>query len=280
MRMAIIRWLFGLVVLAMTSVALGGSSPTPLYMGVLPFLSVRTLIQEFSPLQRYLEQELHRPVRIVTAPDFDSFIANTERGDYDFVVTAPHFALLAERTAGFRRLVESRARLYALIVVGKDASPRTVADLRGGVINLPPKSAIVSMLAEQYLVDHGLIPGENITVRYHRSHNSAVLAAFVDKGEAAAVGPKILEILPEDVRAGLREIGKTASTPNLILMAHPRVQAKDLAALRTALLAFHLSPLSKEFFVEESHLPFQPVTDDDMKSLEPFLELLKERSDP
>jgi len=258
------------------SIAASVKSPS-LAMGVLPFLNEKLLIENFTPLQKYLEKELGRPVLIKTAPDFRTFIVNTRKGDFDIIVTAPHLALLAEKESRFQRLVTSKSDLHALILVAKDSPIMKIEDLRGKTLHLPSNLSIVSLLTEQHLIQAKLNVQKEVKLIYHDSHNDALLAASRNPNEAAAAGPKILEIMPPEIRDNLRTLDVTPMTPNLVIMAHPRIKEKDTQTLLQALLNFHQSELSRKFFVEEDHLPFRPITDTQMESLEPYQKLLKQR---
>ena len=61
-----------------------------LSIGVLPNVSARVLLASYQPMREYFERALRQPVTIVTAPDFRAFAANSLKGEYDIVVTAPN----------------------------------------------------------------------------------------------------------------------------------------------------------------------------------------------
>ena len=87
--------------------ALGGASAdnTTIEIGILPTLSTRTILATYQPLREYVEEKLGQPVTLVTAADYRTFLDRTQRGEYRFVVTAPHYARLAQSEAGYVPMV-------------------------------------------------------------------------------------------------------------------------------------------------------------------------------
>ena len=71
---------------------------TPLTLGVFPYVSPVQLAAFHAPLKDYLTKSLGRPVTLVTAPDFNSFVDRTRDGQYDIIFTAPHLGRLAAGT--------------------------------------------------------------------------------------------------------------------------------------------------------------------------------------
>ena len=105
------------------------AEPPPLEMGVLPFLSSERLFEDFLPMKKYLETQLKRRVVMSTAPDFKSYVQRAAHGDYDIYETAPHFALLAETTQGYRRVSRFTRELDGYVVVRSDSSVQRIEEL-------------------------------------------------------------------------------------------------------------------------------------------------------
>jgi len=91
----------------------------PLVFGILPFISAEQLVFRFTPLAKYLSENLQVPVRIETAPDFVEFARRThEETDYDILFTAPHFFTRASQKAGYRLIASvDSPEMWAVIVV-------------------------------------------------------------------------------------------------------------------------------------------------------------------
>lgn len=257
--------------------ALAGE-PQALEIGVFPAFSTRTILSTYQPLRDYLADRLKRPVVLVTAPDYRTFIARTQRGEYRVVVTAPHFARLAQVEAGYVPLVRVKRELRGIIVVRRESSIASVADLRGKTVGAPDELAIITMLGEQLLRAQGLEPGKDVDVRHYTSFNSAMLAVHSGKTSAALTAPTALAQMPVEVRDSLREIATTAAVPHVMYLAHPQVPPEEVRQLRELLMDFEKQqPAGVEFFKQTGFVGLEPPAPEQLRTLDPYVAMLKRR---
>ncbi len=247
-----------------------------LRVGVLPYLSPRSLLIEFAPLQAFLQRELHDTVELQTAPDLPRFLVRTANGDFDLIISAPHFARLAQQEQGFAPLIAIRADFYALLLVHKDSPAQTLRDLRGTTLHLPHRLAFVSFQVEDFLRQRGFEFAKDLTPYYYSTDSNAILALDLHPGSAAAAQRSVFERMPQEITSRLRIIGSTQSALSLIIAAHPRLDAPALMRLQTALEKFPYSEQGLKFF-EASHTEFIPVDTAAMRQLDPALARLHSR---
>jgi len=274
MRAAKIRG-WGMVLLVLACPAIG-AEPPPLQMGVLPYLSSEGLFKNFLPMKQYIEASLGRRVIMSTAPNFKTYIQRAARGDYDIYQTAPHFALLAETESGYRRVGRFTRELSGDVVVRRDASVRRIEDLRGRIVISPDALAITSLLGEQLLQEHGLLPGRDYRIVRSASHNNAVLTVYRRQAAAAFTSAAVFEHLPPDIRRELRVLTKTREVPHMMVMANPRLSQSEYEHLQSSLLAFTRTGAGRIFFETTGYGGMVPISDLDMERLRPFLQHLKE----
>lgn len=253
------------------------AEPPPWQMGVLPYLSGERLFENFLPMKDYLEAELGRRIVLTTAPDFKTYVQRAARGDYDIYQTAPHFALLAETKHGFRRVSRFARELDGDVIVRRDGPVRRVEDLRGRTVITPDPLAITSMLGEQLLKEHGLVPGRDYKLLRTASHNNAVLTVHRGGTDAALTSAAVFERLSPEVQRELRVLTKTHPVPHMMVMSHPRLSAADHERLKRALLAFRRDGAGRKFFEATGYGDMAPITDTDMMRLRLFLPDLGER---
>jgi phosphonate transport system substrate-binding protein len=250
----------------------------PIEIGIIPTLSTRTILSTYQPLRDYLAERLARPVVLVTAPDYRSFIARTQRREYRVVVTAPHFARLAQLETGYVPLVRVKRELRGIIVVRRDSGIASLADLRGKTIATPENLAIVTMLGEQLLQKAGLEPGRDVDVHHTQSFNSAMLAVHGGQASAAVTAATALKQMAPEVRESLREIAATDAVPHVMYLAHPETSAEEVRELRALLAAFETQqPAGAEFFQRTGFVGLVPPTADDLRVLDPYVSRLKRR---
>jgi phosphonate transport system substrate-binding protein len=249
----------------------------PLQFGLLPYVSTRKLFYYYGPLKNYLERTLHRRIIMSTAPDFMTYLSRAQKGVYDLYHTAPHFAALAEREWGYRRLLCFSRELDGSVVVAKNGKVKSVQDLAGGVVRLPDELAIISFLGEEYLAEQGL--ASRVDVRYSPSHNNAILAVVRGEAIAAVSSTAVFEKMPADLRASLQILARTKRVPHMMLMAGPHLNEKEFQQLQEALQEFGDQAQGKSFFRATGYEGLRPISDADMQRLSHFVDRLKERLD-
>lgn len=257
----------------------GAQNLRPLQFGLLPYVSTRKLFTSYLPIKEYLERTLGRKVVVSTAPDFKTYLARTRAGEYDLYHTAPHFAALAERDWGYRRVSRFTRELDGSFVVAGDGRVQRIEDLRGGVVRVPDPLAIISMLGEHSLREHGLVPGADVDVRFSPSHNNAVLAVVRGEAAAAVTSAAVFEKMAPEVRVKLRVLASTQKVPHMMFMAGPRLSDDEYHELRQAMLAFTATGEGKVFFQETGYGDMVDISDATMDTLAPFLDELAIRSE-
>jgi len=243
----------------------------PVEIGVFPYLSVRAVLTTFQPIRRYLERELGRPMELYTAPDYRSFIDRTRQGEYDVLITAPHFARLAQLQTGYVPLAGFTKTLVPVIAVATNSPYKKMADLRGKTVVIPDRLALVSMMGLRLLREQGMESGRDFRVVSAISHNSAVLDVTRARADAAITDATALRQMPPELRDGVRVIAMAGKAPHVMLMAHPRLGQATIRQLRWLLEQFpEKSPEGQEFFAATGYEGLKPVPETVLKSLDPY----------
>lgn len=247
-----------------------------LEIGIWPYISTQAMITAYHPLQVYLEQRLHRPVIFVTATDQRTFVERTQKGEYRFVITAPHFARFAQQEAGYVPMLRAKRNAFGIFVVVKNSPLQTLGELRGKTITLTDKITMIAMFSLQTLRDNGLEPGKNVTVHYAVSHNSAVLDVLRGESDAAATALTILDQMPDSIKNGVRILAKTSESTPMVFLANPQVPAQEAADLTRILLDFvDHTPEGEKFVRDLGYQGLMPPTQAEMESMDPLVNALK-----
>ena len=264
-----------LMVFAASAIAQQKHQP-PLEIGIFPYLSTRALLSTYQPLQRYLEQTLQRPVHLVTAPDMRTFVGRTLEGAYTYVVTAPHFARLAQTEAAYRPLLRANRNLAGVLLVRKDSAIHNIDQLRGKTVVTPDSIAIVSLLGVELLKRNGLIAGKDVIIQNLPSHNAAVVTLQNGAVDAAVVSQTaFLQMTPEQ-RAGLTVIAQTAEVPHVMYLANAKVSTVDALAFVNLLQQFVEHTVEGRQFIENlGYQGLRAPTEQELRSLDSFLDVLK-----
>lgn len=256
--------------------AQAAAPPAPLRVGVLPYLSPRTLLLQFAPLRLYLAQELRQPVEVGTAADLARFVARSHGGDFELVVTAPHFARLAQLEHGFVPLIAIRADFYALVLVPQESPAQNLRELRGEALHLPNRLSFTAQRVEDFLQQRGVDTRYDLRSYYYSTDNNAVLALAHSRNGAAAAQRAVFESMPAEITAGLRILGSTQSALSLVVLAAPSLPPARRAAISAALERFPYTEAGLAFF-KTLHGEFVPADAATMRQLDPYQERLSVR---
>ena len=266
--------LFGLLLAAVSSLAAAAGQPT-LSVGLFPNLSARQLVETYQPLREFLEQRLGRPVMLYTAPDFKSFVSRTQHGEYDIIVTAPHFARLAQVDGGYQPLFAYRSDITAALVVPGNSRISGFAQLHGTKIIAPDRLALVTMLGLKLLHDHGLDAGRDYTLQETATHGNVALAVQRGEAQAGIIGALPLKQLPENTSRQLHVLSLTPAVPSQMLLAHPGLASKQLQQLKDAMLQFEQSDAGQKFFQSTGFAGLKALSAADLKQLDPYAKEVK-----
>lgn len=267
------RFALFLLGLAMGPTATADGKP-PLTLGVFPYVTPVQLAAFHTPLKDHLAKSLQRPVTLVTAPDFESFVERTRQGQYDIIITAPHMGRLAETRDGYKRLAQTRHVVQGIFLTRKDSPIQKIEDLRGKTLMVAQQVSIIYQMSERLLRENGLVPGESVTIIETRTHNNAMQAPLRGEADASVTGTLLWRVLGEEQKGQMRVIGTTEEAPGFTLMANPRLSAQDIAKIKKLLLEFHRVPGSEAYFSATGYEKFDPIDDRIMKKLDPYTRVL------
>lgn len=272
-----VRWVIGLL----SILGLSGSwllpfsaqaANDPIRLGVFPYVTPVKLIQAHNPLRLRIAEATGRPVALMTAPTFKAFVQRTRQARYDYVLTAPHLARLAEYRDGYHPLVKSAHQVAGVFLVPMDSDIQTLADLEGRRITMVGQSAVISQLAVQTLRELGLEKGENLDILNVPNHNNAMMACLLGDSDASLTGKQLFKTMDESVTGRLRVIGETGSVIGFVLLARPGIDPVEAGRIREALLTFTETGAGQAYFQHTRLAGFLPVDEREMVALQPFIE--------
>lgn len=241
-----------------------------LVLGVFPYVSPAQLVAFHTPLKEHLAKSLQRPVSLVTAPDFDSFVERTRQGQYDIILTAPHLGRLAETRDGYKRLAMTGHTVQGIFLTRKDSAIQKIEDLRGKSVMIAQRTSIIYQMAEQLLREKELVPGETVTIIETRTHNNAMHAPLRGEADASVTGTLLWQVLGADKKEQIRVIGTTDEAPGFLMMANKRLPGQDVEAIKNILRDYHNVAGSEPYFSATGYKSFQKIDDKIMKKLDPY----------
>ncbi len=254
------------------------AKPKPLTLGLLPYLNLKPLVKKWSPLIKYLEIKLQRPITITSAKNFKTFIARANNQEYDIYYTAPHFAALAEKQKIYERLVGFDKKLHGDVIVYKDSPYQTIQDLKNKKIVTPDRLAIITLIGEKFLLQHGLILNKSIYIRYLKSHSSAMYAVALQQADAAIVAGGMIKRTPATISRHLRLLTITEDIPHTMLMLKSSLSVINKNRIKTAFADFDKNKkYSEPFYKNVGFGRFQKIPDKDMNYFDTIIPAMLKR---
>lgn len=250
-----------------------------LEIGIAPFLPVKTLVQNYAPLRDYLQNRLHEPVTIVSAPDYKTYYQRIQKREYPVIIAAANSAYLAWSEAAYIPMLQPIILTRPVLVVAKNKTIKSLLDLRGKSVAMSDALAIVSMQGMQMLSEAGLVPGRNIVVK--NMPNQAVAVNFVVTGEVAAaiVSDRSILQMPPSVREQIKIVStwEQGAAPGIVYLASPALPPERILKISQAILEYARDvPEGKELLTSWGYDGLTPISSTDLKILEPYGKLLKE----
>ena len=247
---------------------------SPLIFGILPFVSAEQLVIRFTPLIDYLSKKLDTTVRIETAPNFIEFARRThEDKQYDILFTAPHFYPPAHTKAGYRLIagVDSPG-MWAVIVAPRKSQIHNIKDLQGKRLATVHPAGLATLLVRKHLSDAGINPNIDLTLISTPSHDASLLSSYHGVTDASALMSPPYEAASEKVKASMRIIARTESTPHIPISVSPRISDRCATEISEILLQMANTTEGQEVL---SHNNFSGFKKTSAKDYETVKDLLK-----
>jgi len=271
------RLQYGLIALlsiayAWPAFAAANSRLEPLQVGIVPYMSARALVTSYEPMRRYLEQALGKPVKIYTAAGFKPFLLSAQRGDYDLVISAAHFARILQKDNDFVPLVRFSTGGRGLLMTALGSPVKTIAQLRGGIIAVPDQLSLAAIVCMTWLQGKGLRSGIDYHLLEVPSFASAILSVHKGDAIAAISASAPLAQMPKELRESVIPLLDTGEYISLVILSHPRLGKAYADRISRALLKFgRESNEGKQFLASTGFGSIIPVSPGDMNGLDRYV---------
>ncbi|MBI5461378.1 MAG: phosphate/phosphite/phosphonate ABC transporter substrate-binding protein [Gammaproteobacteria bacterium] len=252
----------------------------PLTLGIHPYLPTQELNTRFRPLADYLGKTLGRTIDIRIGRDYEEHIravgANTV--DIAFMGPAQYVTLVNEygpRPLLARLEVNGKPELFGAIVVRKDSSIRTLADLKGHRFAFGDPDSTMSHIVPQGMMAEAGVPLSALSeYKFLGAHKNVALGVLSGDFDAGAVK---MEILDEYADRGLRMLIKTPAVSEHLLLVRPDMPADQVEKLRQALLNLKNLPEGAQIMqsIHKGMTAFAPAVDADYDSLRTLMRALE-----
>ncbi|MCH2220486.1 MAG: phosphate/phosphite/phosphonate ABC transporter substrate-binding protein [Dechloromonas sp.] len=232
---------------------------------VVPQFDQRKLFTIWKPIVENVSKRTGIQLNLVATLTVPEFERELSKGSFDFVYANPYHVLREESRQGYIPLIRDKIPLRGILVVAKDSSFKTPADLDGQEMAIPSFNALgASLLLRADLAQLFKVKVNPVNVKTHSSVYLYVANGLIPAGGGVE---KTLQEQEPAVRDLLRVLYTTREMPSHPIAAHPRVPPKVQQAVRQAILALNGSEEGRKLLRE---VPIQAAIPASMKDYAPM----------
>jgi len=232
---------------------------------VVPQFDQRKLFTIWKPIIQNVSKRTGIQLNLVATLTVPEFERELSKGSFDFVYANPYHVLREESRQGYIPLVRDKTPLRGILVVARDSSFKTPADLDGQQMAIPSFNALgASLLLRADLAQLFKVKVNPVNVKTHSSVYLYVANGLIPAGGGVE---KTLQEQEPAVRDLLRVLYTTREMPSHPIAAHPRVPLKVQQAVRQAIMALDGSEEGRKLLRE---VPIQAVVPASMKDYAPM----------
>lgn len=241
--------------------------------GIVPYLPARRLVGLYAPLLPLVEGVLGQSVELTSAPNYAEHLARMRAGSYDIVADSMILARIAQRELGHVPLARTLAPLEPVLAVRADSGPTSLRGFKWGEVSIAvtDRTAALTVIGLRLLRDENRIPGRDYRLVVTDSHANSLQRLIAGEVEAAILSRTTLAQVDAALAAKARvlmPLGRGLAA--VIYHVAPRL-ADKAPALSRALLDFAAQPAGQSFIAALGHQGLVPVTEAEMKALDPLV---------
>lgn len=210
-------------------------------LGIGPFLPPERLELTFAHMATRFSEVLGRSVRFQTSTTFERYTENVLKEEYDFALLSP-FLFVQLDPGSYVPLARAPGVLRGEFVTLESSPVEKLDDLRGKTVAIGPLHSGMEYLARHTLLERGLDPDEDITVRYFESALSCLQQLPVGTAAACVTHSFARERFEEELGTPLKVIAETVGVHHGPFVAHCRVPEQERDVIRKLLMTWDEDP--------------------------------------
>lgn len=248
----------------------GAQQTDKMVFGILPSRSTITMFNRFAPLRDYLAAQLNKQIIFETAPDYDIFLHRSRYRKYDFILTAPHFALLTMDSGHYEIAATYRDPLAAVILTRNDSKLKNLTDLAGKTISIPPDRAIITMAGKYYLMKSGLTGNNEPVYRSYTTHSASLHAMLSGETDAAIISNNVSRHAIKK-KQPVRIISRSPNIPGMAILVAKNLPEKSRNNFSHLLLNMHNSSEGRQVLKKINYPGYRKASPKEFDSVRLYL---------
>ena len=179
--------------------ALVQSSGRPLILGIFPRRNVKLTYNLFSPMAKYLSEQLGLEVKIETAKSFKQFWENVKQRRYDIVHFNQYHYIVSHDAYGYDVISVNKelgeATISGSLIVRKDSGINNILDLKGKTILFGGgKRAMQSYISATWLLRKGGLKEGDYIEKFAINPPNTLISTFFKRADASGSGDGVMKL--------------------------------------------------------------------------------------
>ena len=242
-----------------------------LRIGVFPRRNVADSLKMFTPLAKYLEQQLGHSVSLDIAPDMPAFWSRLVNGEYDLVHLNQYHYARAHAELGWQAILKNeefgKDTLASALWVHKDSDIKEVKDLQGKLIVFGggDHAMVASIMNKDLLQQAGITENSYIAMSSVTPVKS-ILSVYYKQADAVGTGAHVTRIplIREKIDVSdLRILAQSKPLAHLPWAIHQDMSTADRELLIKSLLSLNDSNTGKQILRSAGMTGIKLVDDKD-----------------
>lgn len=184
---------------AVTLPALVQSSRRPLILGIFPRRNVKLTYNLFTPMTKYLSEQLGQEVKIETAKSFKQFWNNVKQRRYDIVHFNQYHYIVSHDAYDYDVIAVNKelgeAKISGSLIVRKDSGINNILDLKGKTILFGGgKRAMQSYISATWLLRKGGLREGDYIEKFAINPPNTIISTFFKRADASGSGDAVMKL--------------------------------------------------------------------------------------
>jgi phosphonate transport system substrate-binding protein len=168
-------------------------------MGVFPRRNVKHTYSAFTPMTRYLEKVLGRPVKLVAVREFSQFWEDVQRRRFDIVHYNQYHYLVSRQLYGYEVILKNQEfgedSFAGALFVRSDSNIKEITDLKSkAVLFGGGKRAMLSYIVPTWIMRNAGLDDGDYEEQIALNPPNAVISTYHGQADAAGAGESIMQL--------------------------------------------------------------------------------------
>jgi phosphonate transport system substrate-binding protein len=233
----------------------------PYVFGAFPHLSLGQLEKIYAPIAQDFGRALGREVVFRSKSNFEQFTGELRQRTYDIAIVQPFDYVVAHDEYGYLPVARRGEPLAAQFMVRPDSPLKSIQQLRGKKIGLPPDTAAISHLVKLALARAGVRPDRDVNIHHFRTHDSCLQQLVIGSIDTCGSAQYPVRFFKNKWKVELHVLSETFVIPHSLFVVHQRVPPKEREILLRTILSWPQSERGRALLEHGSLKPFVVATD-------------------